>query len=70
MMREITQTIHCSYCNGDSFNLLETDSGIRLLQCTKCECVRDITAVSEDAKHNSYHEYGVEPHDKPVRDIF
>ena len=67
MIREIAQTIKCNHCGNLDFNLVCSSFDSKILQCTKCKGVRDISEVSEDAKHNSYHEFNIEPEDKPAR---
>ena len=67
--------MQCSECAGIEFNEIRSYStkfnngGMILLECKKCKNIKNVSAISEDVKHEQYHLYG-DPDDKPMRDVF
>jgi len=66
--RILTQVVTCSNCGSGDFDTYHSNLDYKIIECKKCKGVRDLTMISEDVKHNLYHEYHKEPDDKPDRD--
>jgi len=72
---DTTQIVCCGICEGVEFDKIKSrptkfnNGGMVLLECHKCHNIKNVSALAEDVKHETYHMYD-EPDDKPERDIF